>query len=75
MNRDALTPEKETQELIDDRDSQAFGYDRYRTESLYDSLDRLDTSLHTLMDRRNQSTTRLRQREADGDKRWGYRTN
>ena len=43
--QDILTPEKEVKEVADDRDSQAFGYDRYRTESMYDSLDRLDFSL------------------------------
>ena len=57
--KDALTPERETQELIDDQDSQAFGYDRYRTDSLYDSLDRIDSSIHLLMDKRNEQTYRL----------------
>ena len=72
LKKDALTPDKEVEEMYGDRDSQAYGYDRYRTESMYDSLDRLDMSLHNLMDRRNDQTGRLRQREADGDSRWAY---
>ena len=60
LKKDALTPDKEMEEMYDDRNGQAFGYDRYRTESMYDSLDRLDMSLHTLMDRRNDQTGRLR---------------
>ena len=39
--------------MMDDREAQAFGYDRYRTEAMYDGIDRLDYSLHRLMDRRN----------------------
>ena len=55
-----LTTEKEVKEMAEDRDSQAFGYDLYRTEAMYDSLDRLDNSLKSLMERRNLQTNRLR---------------
>lgn len=72
LMNDMLTAEKEMIEMLDDRDSQAFGYDRYRTESMYDSLDRLDGSLQGLLDRRFDQASRIKQREADCDKRWRY---
>ena len=30
---DKMTKQKAMQEMVDDRESQAFGYDRYRTEA------------------------------------------
>ena len=69
---DRLDRKRVIQEMIEDRDAQSFGYDRYRTESMYDSLNRLDESLHMLMRRRHSQTYRIKQREANGDRRWGY---
>ena len=71
IHEDELTAEKAQIELYDDYDVRTFGLDRYRTEGMYDSIDRLDASLKMLMERRIYSASRLEQREAGSALRWG----
>ena len=45
LEKDELTAEKERKEMMENYRARMFAMDRYRTESMYDSLDRLDASL------------------------------
>ena len=56
---DQLSPEKEYAERIEDYNARSFGMDRYRTEGQYDSLDRLDSSIKMLNDRRRSQAGAL----------------
>ena len=57
--RDQLDAQKTQQETYDNYDVRSFGLDRYRTEGMWDSMDRLDLSIKGLNDRRNYQASRL----------------
>ena len=71
VDADELTPKKLREEERDNYYAKLFGMDLYRTDSLYDSMDRLDKSLGMLQNRRNYYTKSIKQREAKATKRFG----
>ena len=67
---DSMTQQKMQLELWEDYDARSYGYDRYHTESMYDYMDRIDSSLKMLVERRVSQNRRIAQRESSADARW-----
>ena len=67
---DALTPDKVNKESRDDMQCRYYGMDRYRSESMYDAIDRCDNTIRKLEERRTTDANRLKTRVQRASSRW-----
>ena len=63
LEEDKLTYEKKLEEDREDKNCRRYGIARFSTEGLYESLDRLDNSLRSLLSRRASQAKMLKRRE------------